>query len=781
MKTTRIRHVTILVVSLFMLLWTGLLSAAEADKPAAADGITREGIAGMSDEEVRKALLARVEESSSSAKVADQEAGPGARLEKLLQVLGQESDSTQKELKKLVGNFPGSIADLGKAFVSLSGDGTSSGLLKNILWVFFFIGMGLLVEKVVSLSLRKRYPLFATGKLNNLPASGKDLQVSEKLIAVLATKMPSILGLLVFFVTAYFGYFAFVWTDSPSLRLLFLAVLLTITVVRVIAILAEVVFSPSDSRFRIMPVGDTAAGTFYRVAVCAWGYFVTVTMFAVVVHRLGARPETIIMIKAVAASLLLAATAAAVLLFRKRVTAYILAQAPEEGSPSWGRQSLAPIWHFFALLYLVVLWCLMVMSMVDPKATTKGAFLLSFFILPTWMLADRLLQWLVKHTMISLRLYEEAPVAQPTGGPDVVPEEHRGKELFPKVNHYARLALIVGVVLWVANLWGYSIPLISRLSKVLFDSLVILALALLFWQFISSWIERKIKESLPEGTVKRDDVDDEWGDATAQGRSYTLLPIIRSFVASMLIVMVVLTILSSMGVNIGPLLAGAGVVGLAVGFGAQKLVSDIFSGVFYLLDDAFRVGEYLTAGGIMGTVEKISLRNVMLRHHRGMLQIVPYSQLGTITNYMRGGIIEKFSLDFAYDADIDKIRKIIKKVGQEMLEDPELGKSFIRPLRSQGVREITNSVMTIRVKFTAKPGSQFVIRREAFKRITAALHARGIQYAHKKVIVDLPMPLTGHEDPAQVQKIAQAAGAAARELIDEEERLKKLAQQKSET
>ncbi|EKD35913.1 MAG: hypothetical protein ACD_75C01727G0001, partial [uncultured bacterium] len=750
----------------------------EADKPAAADGITREGIAGMSDEEVRKALLARVEESSS-AKAADQEAGPGAGLDRLLQVLGQESDNTQKELRKLIGNIPGSISDLRKAFISLSVDGTSGGLLKNILWVFFFIGMGLLVEKVVSLSLRKRYPLFSTGKLNNLPASGEDLQVSEKLIAALATKLSSILGLLVFFVTAYFGYFAFVWTDTPSLRLLFLAVLLTITVVRVIAILAGVVLSPADGRFRIMPVGDTAAGAFYRVAVCAWGYVVGVTMFTVVVNRLGARPETIILIKACAASLLLAATAAAVLLFRKRVTAYILAQAPEEGSPSWGRQSLAPIWHFFALLYLVILWCLMVMSMVDPHARTKGAFLLSFFILPTWMLADKLLQWLVKHTMISLRLYEEAPVARPTGGPDAMTEEHRGRELFLKVNHYARLALIVGVMLWVANLWGYSIPLISRLSKVLFDSLVILAVALLFWQFISSWIERKIKESLPEGTGKRDDVDDEWGDATAQGRSYTLLPIIRSFVASMLIIMVVLTILSSMGVDIGPLLAGAGVIGLAVGFGAQKLVSDIFSGVFYLLDDAFRVGEYLTAGGIMGTVEKISLRNVMLRHHRGMLQIVPYSQLGTITNYMRGGIIEKFSLDFAYDADIDKIRKIVKKVGQEMLEDPELGKSFIRPLRSQGVREITNSVMTIRVKFTAQPGTQFTIRREAFKRITAALQARGIQYAHKKVIVDLPIPLTGHEDPAQMQKIALAAGAAAREIIDEEEKLKQLAQQKS--
>jgi hypothetical protein len=107
-----------------------------------------------------------------------------------------------------------------------------------------------------------------------------------------------------------------------------------------------------------------------------------------------------------------------------------------------------------------------------------------------------------------------------------------------------------------------------------------------------------------------------------------------------------------------------------------------------------------------------------------------------------------------------------------MLEDPELGPGFIRPLRSQGVNAITNSVMTIRVKFTAKPGTQFVIKREAYKRITAALQAKGIHYAHKKVIVDFPAPLAGQVDTAQTQKIVEAAGAAAREIFDEEEKLK---------
>lgn len=125
------------------------------------------------------------------------------------------------------------------------------------------------------------------------------------------------------------------------------------------------------------------------------------------------------------------------------------------------------------------------------------------------------------------------------------------------------------------------------------------------------------------------------------------------------------------------------------------------------------MGEYIETSSIKGMVEKITLRNIMLRHHRGMLQIVPYSDLGAITNLMRGGITVKFNLQFPYDTSVDMVRKVIKKVGKKMLEAPEFEKNFIKQLKSQGIREVIGSVLTIRVKFTAKPGTHFVIRREA--------------------------------------------------------------------
>jgi small-conductance mechanosensitive channel len=324
-----------------------------------------------------------------------------------------------------------------------------------------------------------------------------------------------------------------------------------------------------------------------------------------------------------------------------------------------------------------------------------------------------------------------------------------------------RVFVVLVLFVWLMYLWGLEMPYAAIIVKAVFQIIITLTLALLLWRFVSRYIERKLKEVIPEPTEVKESADDEFGGAVQRGRSYTLLPILRKFIAATLFIMTSMILISALGVQIAPLLAGAGVVGLAIGFGAQKMVSDIFSGIFYLIDDAFRVGEYIQAGGLVGTVEGITLRNVLLRHHRGMLQIVPHSDLGAITNYMRGGIVVKFNLEFPYDVNVDEIRKIIKKVGQTMLEDPEMGSDFIMPVKSQGVYEITNSVMVIRVKFTARPGRQFLIRREAYRRISEALAAKGIHYAHRRVIVEVPQAQTTTMTPQEVTRVAEAGAAAA--------------------
>ncbi len=635
-----------------------------------------------------------------------------------------------------------------------------------MLRVLVFISFGLFIEFAFRLFLARKY-LSINAKGLPHTSQAENLTSIDKLVAIIAKELPGILGLFIFFCTSYFSFFAFIGTEYHFIQLFFLAVLISITLIRAFAFISSLIFSPSLAAFRLLPMQCKSSNTIHRLIIWAAGYIISAMMLSILAHRFGAENSTVYFIQLFFATLLLLTTALIVIIFRNRVKEQILAPESESApNTSWAIQQVAAIWHIPALLYLFVLWLLLVNDVTDVEQKNRSAFILSFFVLPIWMVADRIMQWVVQYATGILKIHQEED------DNDLVDETelaHRqqGRKLYLKIRGFVRVGLVFILSIWVASLWNIRIPFLSNLMPVLLDTLIILCLALLFWQFISSWIQRKIEESLPDSVEEDEQQDDEWGAASARGRSYTLLPMIRRFIATILVVMVSMTILSAMGVDIGPLLAGAGVIGIAIGFGAQKLVSDMFSGFFYLLDDAFRVGEYMTAGNVSGMVENITLRNVMLRHHRGMLQIIPHSDLGAITNYMRGGIVVKFNLDFPYDADIDKIRKIIKKVGQAMLNDEELGKDFIRPVKSQGVREISNSVMTIRVKFTAQPGTHFVIRREAYKRITEALHAKGIHYAHKKVIVDIPAQADEPATEEQIRNINQAAGAAALEAMDE--------------
>ena len=242
---------------------------------------------------------------------------------------------------------------------------------------------------------------------------------------------------------------------------------------------------------------------------------------------------------------------------------------------------------------------------------------------------------------------------------------------------------------------------------------------------------------------------------TGASRIRTLLPLARGTIFAVVCVMAAMTSLAALGVNIGPLLAGAGVVGLAVGFGAQTLVRDIISGAFYLMDDAFRLGEYIDVGDAKGTVEKIGIRSMQLRHHRGPVNIVPYGAIRRMTNQSRDWVVEKLEFRLTYDTDIAKVKKIIKRIGQELAAHPEMGPHILQPLKSQGVLAMEDSAMLVKAKFTAKPGEQFVILREAYQRIKQAFDEAGIHFAHRQVTVFVP-PGT---PPAAAA--AMAAGAAA--------------------
>ncbi len=242
----------------------------------------------------------------------------------------------------------------------------------------------------------------------------------------------------------------------------------------------------------------------------------------------------------------------------------------------------------------------------------------------------------------------------------------------------------------------------------------------------------------------------------AKSRLLTLLPLLRVTVAVLLLAMLVLSTLWALGVQITPLLAGAGVVGLAIGFGAQTLVKDIVSGVFYLIDDAFRIGEYIQSGNFKGVVESFSLRSVKLRHHRGALFTVPFGSLGAIQNMSRDWVIDKLTVGITYDSDLGKAKKLIKRIGQDLAADPELGRHFLEPLKMQGVEAFGDFAIQIRMKMKTLPGEQFVIRRKALAMIKKAFDENGIKFAFPTV------QLAGGAEPGA------AAAAAAQQVLARE-------------
>ncbi len=415
---------------------------------------------------------------------------------------------------------------------------------------------------------------------------------------------------------------------------------------------------------------------------------------------------------------------------------------------------LSRVWFIPTLIYLIAIWALQINSVYYHSDIEKGAYFTSLLAIPLYFVFVRIGSWIVQTIIRGLQIY------RPEHGEDTEICRIQEEVLITKICSYVHPVMFFGLAVWVLSKWGYEIPLISERADAVLNITITVGITLLAWHVITSIIEKKLKSDEPDDRLE----DGEWGAGSAQGREYTLLPVLRKCIGAVLALIAILTCLSSLGVNIAPILAGAGVLGIAIGFGSQKVVSDILSGFFFLMDDAFRVGEFIEAGSIKGRVEEITLRNVLLRHHRGMLQIVPFSELSSVTNYMRGGIVEKFNLEFPYDTDVDKVRKVIKQVGLAMLEDEEYGQDFIRPLKSQGVREISNSVMVIRAKFTAQPGRHFVIRREAYRRVTDALNAKGLYYAHKKVIVEMPEGLEEHKE-----FLKKSAAAAALSIEQDEQ------------
>jgi len=316
----------------------------------------------------------------------------------------------------------------------------------------------------------------------------------------------------------------------------------------------------------------------------------------------------------------------------------------------------------------------------------------------------------------------------------------------------------------VLGLWGVDLTVGRIFTSHVLSIVVTLLLGFITWEFVKARIDSRLQQEMPAAGEEMDE-----GGGAGGSRAGTLLLLLRKFVLTVLFVIVSLIVLSSIGVNIGPLIAGAGVIGLAIGFGAQTLVRDIIAGVFFLIDDSFRVGDYVESAGTKGCVEQISLRSIKLRHPRGMVYTVPFGNLKSVTNFSRDYTITKLDFRVGFDTDLDKVRKIIKKINKNLRKDEAVDRVMLDDLKSQGVKEFDDSAMIVRVKFKTLPGEQFVLKRLVYRMIQEEFRASGIEFAHRNVTVYMPPELrAGAAEPVD-PNILQAGAAAALSVIQQEE------------
>jgi moderate conductance mechanosensitive channel len=412
-----------------------------------------------------------------------------------------------------------------------------------------------------------------------------------------------------------------------------------------------------------------------------------------------------------------------------------------------------------------------------PALVIVAPFIIMFLAAIAYGVALMLIQWFYRRRVRRLqelaaaeraRIERKASAIAGAAGDDVVGEptddafEHH--PVFRSFFENTALAIIVATALdALGRIWGSNMSGGAGYWSAFLNMALAGILCWLGYRALSRFIDHRMElEGGDPVPAEEQELGGEGGGPGAT-RIATLLPILRYVMLAVLCSIAIMVTLSTLGFDIGPIFAGAGVVGIAVGFGAQTLIRDIFSGAFFLMDDAFRKGEYVEVNTTRGNVERISVRSFQLRHHLGALHTIPFGEVNQLTNYSRDWVMTKLPLRVTYDTDVEKVRKLIKKLGQSLLINPVFGHEFMEPLKSQGVYKMEDSAMIIRVKFMTKPGKQFAIRKAVYESIQELFAKEGIHFAHKEVTVRLA-------DSAKVDELTEqqklAATSAARSVID---------------
>lgn len=241
-------------------------------------------------------------------------------------------------------------------------------------------------------------------------------------------------------------------------------------------------------------------------------------------------------------------------------------------------------------------------------------------------------------------------------------------------------------------------------------------------------------------------------DPEFQKRTQTLGSIVRYVLVIGILIVAAMTVLKELGVEIGPVLAAAGIVGLAVGFGAQSLVKDVISGFFILLEDQIRVGDVVQIAGKGGLVEKINLKTTILRDLAGNVHYVPNGQIDVVTNMTKEFSRYVFDIGVAYREDVDEVIEVIKEVDEDLRNDPDYKGDILGPIEIMGLDQFASSAVIIKARTTTKPLQQWRVGREFNRRLKKKFDERNIEIPFPHVTLYMGQDKEGQAPPLRILK-----------------------------
>jgi len=755
-----------------------LLPQAQAQEPAAASpALTPAALADLLDNpEARQALIDQLRSQAAGTKPGAAGAAP-AKAPPAKQTPAEAAEPTlQERMADGVQRFlTGVAADMGqgvddmRALASGRSLRMDSGTAGNALLPLALAA----VATIIAFILLRMIAMRIYTRIDHWVAEqGGDLQSPAKrtgpaTMRVLYRRAGAIVGALaidvgVVLLAAMAGGAAALWTTPGrgTLDVLAAVFLKAFVAVEIVKVLIRTVFAVRHPHLRLLPMSDELAkywnGWLVRV-VAAAGYgtlLVGPVMAAALSPALGRLASMLIMLAVyVYAVRVIWQNRQSV---RERLDRRAAGAATFMGSRL---RFLSRVWHVLGIVYFTIL---LIVSQVDPTNA------LPFMARAT---AQTLLVIGVGSLLILLL---NAVLSKPIRLSDDL--RRRLPLLEARVNAYVPATLkVVGwiirivILLLILDAWrafDLSRWLASSAGaaaiKVVLNIVIVLLIAMLAWTVIASIIEHRLSQSEERGMPS--------------ARERTLLALFRNASLIVIVTMTVMVLLSQIGIDVGPLIAGAGVVGLAIGFGAQKLVQDIITGVFIQLENGMNENDVVQVAGVFGTVEKMTIRSVGIRTLDGGYHLVPFSSVDVVANHMRDFSYHLGEYTIAHRESVDDAVEHMRAAFAELMTDSVLGPEILEEMTVAGVTAVNDKGVTIRILIKTTPGMQWAVQRGYNRLLKKHFDAAGIELPYPHTVVYFGQDKRGYAPPAnvavQTERLdegdnARAAGHTRRPLMPE--------------